>query len=294
MGYNPLFLGEGCPVHLPEITPEIFDVVLRGTDLREGFILDYPNYSVVMNKHARQALFSAANADFDPENKGSGRSFRRDRRIDKAFQIENEYYRQNVWDRGHLTKREAVAWGPTRAKANKASKDSCFWPNISLQHEKFHHDEWGALEGAIKSTNMDEGEKFNIVTGPIFTGYDRYYQRDGLEEIRIPAAFWKVISYVGKNTGELETNAFLVYQDDLAISALHQVRNRDDIIPFEIFQTSTTLLQELTGLHFPDICFDTNPLFFFESGHTKANKISTPQLVQIRKATMSQDIVFQQ
>ena len=42
------------------------------------------------------------------------------------------------------------------------------------------------------------------------------------------------------------------------------------------YQTSTTLIEELTGLDFPEVCFEKNPLFFFENDYTTANRIALP------------------
>ncbi len=95
-----------------------------------------------MNQSTRQAFFSAANADFK-KNNGKGRSFRLDGRLEQGEQLGNIYYKDldgvtNPYDRGHLTRRDAISWGDTKKLANKASRDSCFFPNVTLQHANFN------------------------------------------------------------------------------------------------------------------------------------------------------------
>ena len=299
IGYQADFLGTDKLVELPQISPEWQEIVVRSDRLRNREILDYPNYSVVMNQETRQAFFSAANVNFK-NNVGRGRSFRVDTRIDISLQLDNIYYKdlnntENPFDRGHLTRRAAVAWGPTRKLANDASKDSCFFTNISLQHKNFNQDEWHALERAIENTNKDADDKFNIFTGPIFSPVDRFISPTrNLEPARVPSGFWKIISYIGRDSKEIETNAFIVFQDETAIRAMKQVLNNPQINPFEVFQTSTTHIENLTGIIFPEILFNRNPLFFFDSDITQENGISTPQSNRVTPLEDDSKIIFSQ
>lgn len=250
-----------------------------------------------MNQQTRQALYSAGNALF--RNNGKGRRFRTDSRIASSQQLNNIYYKdldevENPYDRGHLMRRKAVAWGRTEKLANDASRDSCYFTNISLQHKNFNQDEWNALERAIEELNNDLDDKFNIFTGPLFTPMDRLIiPTPELEPARVPSGFWKIISYIGKNSKQIESEAFIVWQDDLAISAMNQVRGNREINPFEIYQTSTTMVENLTGLIFPEILFDSNPMFFFESETTRDKGITTPQLNRITSGTVN-NIIFSQ
>lgn len=287
IGYDKNYLGEEFEFDLPTITNEHQSNIAY--PLNDGDpILKYPNYSLVMSKQTRQAFYSAANADFN-RNHGDGRSFRFDRRIDEDHQLGNIYYKdiddiENPYDRGHLTRRDAISWGDTPRQANKASKDSCYFTNVSLQHKNFNQDEWGALEIAIEKNKRDRDNRFNIMCGPIFTGFDRIVRPHSyLEPGIVPSAFWKIISYIGKESGKLEVNAFIVFQDDEAIRAMKQVKHNKNIKPFELYQSSTTLIEQLTGLEFPDVAFDSNPMFFFESPTTKSLNITTPQLHNVSK-----------
>ncbi len=299
IGYQNNFLGDDFQVDLPIITPQLAGIVVQDSSLRDNIILDYPNFSVVMNAESRQAIYSAANANFT-NNRGRGRNFRIDTRIDADLQLDNIYYKdigrmKNPYDRGHLTRRAAVAWGDTQKDANDASKDSCFFTNISLQHKNFNQDEWHALEKAIESNNDDVNNKFNIFTGTIFTPLDRLIEPTrNLEPARVPSGFWKIITYIGKTSQKLEVNAFIVYQDDEAIAAMNQILNNNQVKAFELYQTSTTLIEQLTGLKFPSVLFDDNPMFFFDSNETKRLGITTPQINHVTPLEADSHITFEQ
>ena len=299
IGYQPDFLGADFVVELPQISPQSSGKVVRSSNLRDREILDYPNYSIVMNRDTRQAFYSAANANFN-DNNGKGRDFRIDTRIDSNLQLDNIYYRnlngmKNPYDRGHLTRRAAVAWGASQKEANDASRDSCFFTNISLQHKNFNQDEWHALEREIQETNLDDDDRFNIFTGPVFTDLDRFViPTTMLEPGRIPSAFWKIITYISKDSKQLAVNAFLVFQDEVAIRAMDQVLGNNELEPFELFQTSTTLIEELTGLTFPDLLFESNPMFFFANDFTRQNDIVTPQLNRVTPLRDESQIIFSQ
>jgi len=289
-GYNPEYLGQDFKFDLPIITPEKeSDIVIPPG--RDTPVLDYLNYSVIMNQETRQAFFSSANADFS-NNTGSGRNFRVDSRLlDKEtgenFQLDNIYYKdlngvENPYDRGHIIRRDAISWGESKKAANKASRDSCYFTNVSLQHKNFNQDEWRALEDAIENNNRDQSNRVNIFSGPIFSDRDRFITPTrSLQPGRVPAAFWKVIAYVGKDSGKLEVNAFIVNQDKESIKRLKQVFGKKGLFPFKMYQSSTTLIERLTGLEFPDVAFDNNPLFFFESDETVARGIASPQLIEV-------------
>ncbi len=288
LGYQKNFLGEDFEFDLPRITFEHESNIVWPANASPGNSphLHYPNYSVVMNRETRQAFYSAANANFN-KNIGDGYNFRLDRRIDESLQLDNIYYKdldsvENPYDRGHLTRRDAVSWGDTKKLANKASRDSCFYPNVVLQHKNFNRDEWYALETAIENSKEDADNLFNVICGPVFSNIDRFVTPTStLRPARVPSAFWKIISYIGKSSGELQVNAFLVFQDDESVQRMGQVLGNNSIDPFKVYQSSTTLIEQLTGLDFPEIAFDNNPMFFFESDETRAADIVTPQLNEV-------------
>ena len=99
-GYDANFLGEGTSLPMPEIGLEHYHDVVTGDDLREGHIVDYIHYSIVMSGSNRQAFFSAANLDQDAYRKVKGRRWFIDERIGSAAQIGPAAYVSNPWDPG--------------------------------------------------------------------------------------------------------------------------------------------------------------------------------------------------
>ncbi len=131
-------------------------------------------------------------------------------------------------------------------------------------------------------------DKFNIMCGPVFSPTDRFIMpTPSLEPGRIPAAFWKLIAYVGEASKDLEVSAFLVFQDDESILKKKQVLGNNQIDPFVVYQSSTTLIEELTGLEFPEVAFDNNPMLFYErrlDEHAAVpveEVVNTPELIQV-------------
>lgn len=55
--------------------------------------------------------------------------------------------------------------------------------------------------------------KITVITGPVFTRTDRFYIKEFDDyPVRIPSAFWKIISYVDRNQN-LNTQAYIFFQD---------------------------------------------------------------------------------
>ena len=206
-------------------------------------------------------MYSAANVDLNkmkpvPGNKG--RNWFVDPRVGRENQIPNYPYVRTMWDRGHLTRRTAVTWGDSSVYATKASNDSCAYTNACMQHENFNEDEWRAVE--LEVSNFKEASKLTVITGPVFTRSDRYYVREfGDFPVRIPAAFWKTVSYVN-SSNELRTDAYIFFQD------LPSIRSSDALsrISVKDMQVTTTELSCWTGLEFDAVLFDTNPLKFYD------------------------------
>ncbi len=297
-GYRNDFLGEDFVMPLPTFNDDLHQDVLRKPVLDNNYLIHHPNYSVVMSKKNRQAIFSAANADFARRGlfNGKGRDFRPDPDLDASEELGKEYYKNNRYDKGHITKRHAVAWGKTKAEANKASKDSCFFSNVSLQDHEFHHEEWGRIENAITKTRHDLDDRFNIITGPVHTSEDKLVRPDSGsgEPANAPSGFWKIISYIGAVSGEVEVNAFISFQNALGAESVRNVVEGRTIEALKVYQTSTTLIKRLTGLKFEDVYRDNNPMLFFDDrlhAGEAADDLNRPQLEAI---TNGRGFVFSQ
>ena len=127
-------------------------------------------------------------------------------------------------------------------------------------------------EEIVRHFDRDKNDRISIFTGPLLTDFDRWYSRPGLHDrARIPSAFWKVIAYIGKQSGKLESQAYLMYQDTLFIA---DKRGAKSIIP-KNYQVTITEIERLTGLHFPEALYDSNPLLFFTDEDAEDGRTNT-------------------
>lgn len=111
----------------------------------KGRIFPYPNYSVVMNgnPHKRSPAVVCLNINQNQlHNTQRGDRWRLDPRIGNTNQLNNDYYANNPWDRGHMARRASAAWGSTLRDAQLASDGTFYYSNSTLQHENLNQDEW--------------------------------------------------------------------------------------------------------------------------------------------------------
>lgn len=259
-GFNEEFLGINHSISLPSPN-QILDSDILITDEFTLGVIPYYHYSLSMSKSARQAVYSAANVNNEKYislKSGQGRDWFIDKRISKHDQIPNYPYQFSRWDRGHLTRRSAVAWGDSRNDALKASNDSCAYTNAVMQHEYFNEDEWRVVEELVSRFKL--ATKLNVITGPIFTRADRYYTRSFDDyAVRIPAGFWKIISYVDKHNN-LQTQAYVFMQDNEIMKS----RKGREALKLKNFQVTTTEVACWSGLYFDEKLYESNPLKFYD------------------------------
>jgi len=222
-GYRPDFLG--VPVPLPPVKPQpVFGrplpliAPLVGANPHE---LKYTHFSVVMNAARRLAYLSAVNVDFAAINapRTTHDKWARDGRIPIAAQVDNPYYFQNDYDKGHLTRRADGAWGTTAAEAATANTDTFHYTNAAPQHKDFNQGDdfthlhlklWGDLENFIAKQGQAQRTRLTIFNGPVFAGNDK-----PLKDILVPRAFFKIV--VWHDAGEAGPGAvgFVLEQADL-------------------------------------------------------------------------------
>ncbi len=208
-GYEATFL-EDWEIPLPlndDITAKLQPLNEESPiDKRKNFVLEYQNFSVVMNKERRFAMYTAANID--------GNSLKRiprkdkwfiDPRIEKKVQIGNMLYFHNALDRGHITRRLDVVWGPS---AKKANDDTFHYTNCVPQHEGFNRRSWRRIEDWILDNADIHDLKIIVFTGPMFNIYDPYYRG-----FQIPKEFWKIIAW--KSDKGKSATAYLLSQSNL-------------------------------------------------------------------------------
>ncbi len=260
-GYNPTFIGQGkfeCP--FPKFSPKLQGAVLKGNELRNEIYLDYEHYTVVMNKTTRQLIYAASNIDqkeaitvIRKQSKG----WDTDSRIADTYQLDNRYYKNNDWDRGHMVQRENNCWGKDFGQALLANNDTFFYTNAAFQHKYFNQDEWLKLEKFIGHWTEDTTDKLCVFTGPVHFPFDRQYARTWHDTVRIPSAFFKIVCY--EANGEFQTRAFMLYQDNEFIG---NKKKGAGAIKLVNYQVSVTEIMELTGIEFDQKIVQSNPLYY--------------------------------
>ena len=215
-------------------------------------VLKYHNYSAVMSTSRRFAIYSAANVDFGGRFLMSRPPdvWRQDPRIKPEHQVANFYYVHNLFDRGHLTRREDLEFGKTRKIALTSAADTCHWTNCTPQHARFNEVDgiWQGLERHVLEESIEaEAFRAQVITGPILDEGDPVY--DKFPKLQYPVRFWKVVAAVNSE-GKLFATAFVLDQSDvIAKFGLKEVTE----VPFGAFMTFQVKISEverLTGLTF--------------------------------------------
>jgi endonuclease G, mitochondrial len=234
-GYREDFLelADGEVVPLPQLTSAGKASAARLDD--GSFELKYHKFSIVIHKRRRLALFTAANVDWRPQTRsingdkpsrkeldGFTGNEREDWVIDGRIPLDNQlpdyFYTkdQGAFDKGHLVRRDDVAWGETFEDMQKANGDTFHTTNCSPQTAEFNRpaeSNWGALEQMVqKQTNA---ERVCVFSGPVLDDSDEYFHgliKSGVSvSVQIPNKFWKII--VAKNNGQPAAFGFVLDQD---------------------------------------------------------------------------------
>ncbi len=101
--------------------------------------------------------------------------------------------------KGHLVRRDHVAWGSTFEGMQMGNGDTYHTTNCSPQVSKFNQspkgeDNWGDLENMIqKQTSAD---RVIIFSGLVLSKFDRIFKgvdKSGLVKVQIPKQFWKIV-----------------------------------------------------------------------------------------------------
>jgi endonuclease G len=229
-GYEPDFLGVAVPL------PEPGDPQTLATLDNGDHVIPYHHFSVVMHKHRRLALFTACNLDASPDRRKPepGRDYSRDAlsglgdkdielwftdpRIPELHQLPDRFFTRDrgAFDRGHLVRREDVAWGHTYQQVRFANGDSFHTTNCSPQVAGFNRPDgatnWGALETLIQ--RQAGTSRLCIFAGPVLSEDDRIFtgvDDNGSVRVQIPSRYWKIV--IAAREGKLRSFAFLLTQD---------------------------------------------------------------------------------
>ncbi|RDJ10105.1 hypothetical protein B5K05_13295 [Rhizobium phaseoli] len=229
-GYNTKFL----PIAVPAPEPRNLDMVvcLGGRPL-----IPYHHFSLALHKARRIALFTASNLDAaaaarTPEaertydrktlgglGKADMEKWFPDPRIDPAFQLPDRFYNKDkgAFDKGHIVRRDDVAWGKSFEEAQFANGDTFHITNCSPQVSGFNQsaqgvDNWGDLENYVMK--QAAADKLSIFAGPVLAKDDPIFVGvDDLGPVRlqIPRQYWKIILVA--DGGMLKSFAFVLRQD---------------------------------------------------------------------------------
>jgi DNA/RNA endonuclease G (NUC1) len=229
-GYDQEFLGS--KLALPTVLDET--IVSRQED--GEYVLAYEHFSVVMNQLRRLALFTASNVAADSRRKQPepDRDYSRrglsglrendrekwftDPRIPAAHQLPDRFFTKDraSFDKGHIVRREDVAWGYTYDEVRRANGDTYHVTNCSPQVARFNQSSkrgiWGQLENYVLV--QAKTEQYSIFAGPVFADNDPFFRGvddEGAVRVAIPRQFWKIV--VANDSTNLQTFAFLLDQD---------------------------------------------------------------------------------
>lgn len=254
-GYDPSFLAPGKPdgqVFLPMLSKALEVEATRLTSDATSYVLKYHHYSLVMHRARRFAIYSAANVDF------SGRfdmprppdKWLTDPRIPARAQVGAAMYRNNQFDRGHLTRREDMEFGKTRTEALATAADTCHWTNCTPQHAKFNEGKelWRGIERhLLEEAIAPEQFRAQVITGPVFDSKDPIL--DGFPASPYPLRHWKVAAAINAS-GKLFATAYVLEQKSTI--AEFGIRGAPEVpfTPYKTFQTTIAEVERLTQLTF--------------------------------------------
>lgn len=272
-GYDEAFLGPAVPAPLPK-SAAVLAKTLKGRSR-----LDYENFSVQMHAKRRLALITAANVTAEKKLKTPepGKDYTRkgltglgendqekwflDPRMDARFQLPDVFFTRDnaAFDKGHVVRREDVAWGKSYAILRRANGDSYHVTNCSPQVAGFNQsargkDNWGDLENVVLS--QAASERLCVFAGPVLAAGDpRFLGQFGQGErrlVQIPLSFWKVI--VARAGSGIAAFGFILEQD------LSEVETTEFVVPqaFRRFLVPLPLIAEQAGISFAQSVLDAD------------------------------------
>jgi DNA/RNA endonuclease G (NUC1)/subtilisin family serine protease len=203
-----------------------------------GIEIPYHHFSVIVHENRRLALITGANVDARPGSKrpenrpdqdysrdglgGLGEDDQErwflDGRLRPDQQLPDRFFHKDrkAFDKGHLVRREDVAWGSTYEEVRFANGDTFHVTNCSPQVAGFNRSagrNWGALENQVLA--QAAGERLSVFSGPVLDEADRSFRgvddENGTVWVPIPSRYWKVI--VAERAGRIESYGFVLEQD---------------------------------------------------------------------------------
>jgi endonuclease G len=235
-GFSENFLGAEEPFLVA--LPQVRDASILAPTKDGASVLHYQNFSIVQHAARRLALFTASNITREtvlrrPEPgllttrmalSGLAENDREkwflDPRMEARYQLPDVFFNKDrqAFDKGHIVRRDDVAWGQTYAELKRANGDSYHVTNCSPQVSGFNQsargvDNWGDLENNVLSSAATE--RLTVFAGPILDAADQVFFGAGPEgskiNVQVPARFWKII--VSRSAAGLAAFGFVLDQD---------------------------------------------------------------------------------
>jgi endonuclease G len=235
-GYDPAFVGMHVPLPVVRNTRDVLTFPWNGGQASE---LKYQHFSVVMSRGRRLCMFSACNIDGSRPRRFKRPSWRLDPRIPVSQQIREECYgNEPLFARGHMTRREDPIWGEPD-EAALGNSDSMHVTNTVPQMQPFNAGIWLALESYALDHARSDHMRISVFTGPFLRADDPIRQG-----VAIPRSFWKVLTFVHDETGEVCSTGYTMSQEDFL---------REEEFVFGRHQTSQTriaAIEQRAGLSF--------------------------------------------
>ncbi|MER9722580.1 MULTISPECIES: DNA/RNA non-specific endonuclease [unclassified Mesorhizobium] len=212
--------------------------------------LDYINYSLVMGRSHRMAIYSAVNLDRSQrmplQVTGGGLSI--DDRLKPSEQPDGSWYPAGPnprWLPAQLANASDIAWGeeftsdPATA-ALKLARYADVLPNTMPQSPAFYDDMWAPLENWVRTQHNPLANQVTIFSGPVFRPADQ-----PVDGVPAPYAYWKlaVSSVPAAEKGEVK-------EPELVIDAYLIPADATGAFKPENYQLSVAELEKATSLNF--------------------------------------------
>ena len=261
-GYQSNFLGN-YNIRLPQPKKSIMKFIAKidGTD---GIVLKYYHYSTIFHSVRMMPLVSGINVDGDPAKRldmaARKDTWLRDTRLGFDIQLDDAYYKNSGFDRGHMSRREDADWGATAEEAKRNADLTCMYTNACPQVAKINESSrkglWGILEKVVLESGAEaesgKTAKISVFNGPVFKDDDPVFRG-----IQVPMDFYKIVLWL-TDDGKLKVTAFRLSQTKLVSDIDFEQLDVDQNTEFKEFQVTVGSLQKDTKIDFSSLIpYDT-------------------------------------
>lgn len=280
-GYQSKFMGVKYNVPIPQPQASISHLVVK-LETSKSTALHYHHFSTIMHSIRKMPLISAINVDGDEDKRLDNTERKdvwlRDTRIDFAVQLDDDFYKNSKFDRGHMSRREDANWADTAEDAKRNADLTCIYTNACPQVPKLNQSSrkglWGQLEKIVLESGAlaENGKtsKITVFNGPIFKDNDPVFRG-----IQVPLEFYKIILWL-TDKGSLKATAFKLSQAQLVSEIDFEQLNLNENVEFKPYQCSISELQKLTKIDFSGIVkYDT-----FKKSSNKTLALDTSESVK--------------